>query len=295
MPIAMRLAGLFDQLRLAVLVLALGLGAAVPGPTLAGEPVAPERIAPRVVPKYKDFTIRQTEDGPERAGKIAVYRVEEVKGDAVRLMPDGGPSAWADKAQVVPVDQAVEYFTEAIGKSPRDPYNYAMRAMVLLVEREDPVHALADCEAAIRLEPKYAFARRVRGAIRAATQDVDKAIADFSEAIRTKPGEPDAYRDRGVARISRQDIPGAIADFNEAIKLDPKDSSTYVCRAAAWLAKNDEVKATADFDEAIRLEPEECRRLFPQGLAAGPEGAVRPGHRRFRPAHQARSHSVSGL
>jgi tetratricopeptide (TPR) repeat protein len=274
MRMSMRVAPSTDRVRLALVVLALCALPAVSGRSLGGEPAASERIGQRVVPKYKTFSVRQTEDGPVRSGKIAIYRVEEVKGDLVRLMPDGGPSAWANSAAVVPVEQAVEYFTDAIGKAPREPHNYAMRALVLLIEREDPVHALADCEGAIRLDPKYALARRVRGAIRAATQDVDKAIADFSEAIRTKPDEPDAYRDRGVARISRQDIAAAIADFNAAIRLDPKDSSTYVCRAAAWLAKNDEVKAMADFDEAIRLEPRNGDAYFLRGSLHGQKGQI---------------------
>jgi tetratricopeptide (TPR) repeat protein len=271
---AQRIAVLSGRGRLAVVVLALGLATAIPGRSLGGEPAGAERIGQRVVPKHKDFTIRQAEDGPQRAGKIAVYRIEEVKGAAVRLMPDGGPSGWADSAQVVPLEHAVEFFTDAIGKSPRDPHNYAMRAMVLLVEREDPVHAMADSEGAIRIDPKYAFARRVRGAILAATQDLDKAIADFNEAIRTQPNEPDAYRDRGVARISRQDFDGAIADFREAVRLDPSDSSTYICRATAWLAKNDDVKAMADFDEAIRLEPRNADAYFLRGSLRGQKGQL---------------------
>ncbi len=234
----LRIWALSKQVRLAAMALALGLATAVPGRSLAGEPAGKERIGQRVVPKHRDFTLRATEDGPERAAKMAIYRVDEVKGGSLRLTPAGGPGGWGDAVQVVPVDEAVEFFSDVISKSPRDPHNYAMRAMVLLFEREDPVHALADCDGAIRLDPQYAFARGVRGAVRAATQDLDSAIADFTEVIRLKPGEPDAYRDRGVARLSNRDFDGAVADFNQAIRLDPKNSATLVCRATAWLSRN---------------------------------------------------------
>ncbi|HKI20231.1 MAG TPA: tetratricopeptide repeat protein, partial [Isosphaeraceae bacterium] len=268
----LRIGVVSNHVRLTAIVLALVLATAVPGRSLAGEPAAKERIGQRVVPKYRDFALRETEDGPERAAKISVYRVDQVKGDSLRLTPPSGPSGWGDAAQVVSVDEAVEFFSDAIGKSPRDPHNFAMRAMLLLFEREDPIHALADCDGAIRLDPKYAFARGVRGAVRAATQELDSAIADFSEVIRLKPGEPDAYRDRGVARVSNRELDGAIADFNEAIRLDPKDSATFVCRATAWLSKEQVKKAMADFDEAIRLDPKNAEAYFLRGSLRGQRG-----------------------
>ncbi len=261
-----------SKTRLAALVVALGLAAAVPGRTLAGEPAAKERIGQRVVPKHREFTLRETEDGAEHAAKIAIYRVDDVKGDALRLTPPAGPDGWGDVAAVVPVEEAVEFFSTEIGKYPRDPHNYAMRAMILLFEREDPVHALADCDGAIRLDPNYALARGIRGAIRAATQDLDHAIADFTEVIRLKPGEPDGYRDRGVARVSNQQLDAALADFNEAIRLDPKDSATFVCRATAWLAKEQADKAMADFDEAVRLAPTNADAYFLRGSLHGQHG-----------------------
>ncbi len=219
----LRIAVLSKRVRLAALVLALALAAAVPGRSLSGEPAGKGRVGQRVVPKHRDFSLRETEDGPERAARMAIYRIDDAKGDSLRLTPPGGPGGWGDFAKVVPVEEAVEFFSDAISKSPRDPHNYAMRAMVLLFEREDPAHALADCDGAIRLDPQNAFARGVRGAVRAATQDLDNAIADFTEVIRLTPGQPDAYRDRGVARLSNQDFDGAVSDFNEAIRLDPKN------------------------------------------------------------------------
>ncbi len=268
----LRIWALSKQVRLAAMALALGLATAVPGRSLAGEPAGKERIGQRVVPKHRDFTLRATEDGPERAAKMAIYRVDEVKGGSLRLTPPGGPGGWGDAVQVVPVDEAVEFFSDVISKSPRDPHNYAMRAMVLLFEREDPAHALADCDGAIRLDPQYAFARGVRGAVRAATQDLDSAIADFTEVIRLKPGEPDAYRDRGVARLSNRDFDGAVADFNQAIRLDPKNSATLVCRATAWLSKEQVDKAMADFDEAVRLDPKNVDAYFLRGSLRGQQG-----------------------
>jgi tetratricopeptide (TPR) repeat protein len=250
-----RIAAISDRGRLAALVFALALAASPQVLLKAEETAGKEWIGQRVVPKQRAFKLRDAEGAPEHAGKLAIYRVDQVKGNSLALTPDGGPVGWADAGQVVPIEQAVAFFSNAISKSPRDPHNYAMRAMILLLERDDAEHALADCEQAIRLDPNFAFARGIRGAARAASQDLSKAIADFSDVIRLTPNEPDAYRDRGVVRMSSQDFEGALADFNQAIRLDPKDSPTYVSRATAWLSKREDVKAMADLNESIRLDP----------------------------------------
>jgi tetratricopeptide (TPR) repeat protein len=267
-----RIAATSHRVRLGALALALGFMTALSDRLRAEQPAANDRIDQRVVPTQQNFKLRNAEGGTERAAKIAIYRVERVKGGELLLSPDGGPGGWASAGQVVPVEQAVEFFSDAISKSPRDPHNYAMRAMVLLLERGDPAHALADCESAIRLDPKFAFARGIRGAVRAATQDLDKAIADFSEVIRLTPREPDAYRDRGVARMSNQDFDGSIADFNEAIRLDPQDSATFVCRASAWLSRKETDKAMADVNEAIRLDPKNADAFLLRASFRGQKG-----------------------
>ena len=267
----------------------------VPGRSLAAEPAGKEWIGQRVVPKQRDFALRDDEGSPARAAKIAIYRVDQVKGGSLRLTPDGGSTAGPTAGQVVPVEQAVEFFSDAIGESPRDPYNYAMRAMVLLFEREDAEHALADCDAGDPARsqgcPRPRHPRRRPGG----QPGLDKAIADFSEVIRLTPQEPDAYRDRGVARMSSQDFDGAIADFNEAIRLDPKDSSTFVSRAAAWLSKKQDDKAMADFDEAIRLDPKNADAYLLRASVRGQKGEFDQAIADFTPDHQARSPGPAGV
>jgi tetratricopeptide (TPR) repeat protein len=267
-----RIAVTSHKVRRAALMLALALTTAMPARSRAEQAAGKESSERRVVPTHRDFKLKDAGTGAERAAKIAIYRVEQVKDGSLLLAPDGGQGGWADAGQVVSVEKAVEFFSVAIGKSPRDPYNYAMRAMVLLLERGDPAHALEDCESAIRLDPRFAFARGIRGAVRAATQDLDKAIADFSEVIRLTPREPDAYRDRGIARMSNQDFDGSIADFNEAIRLDPQESATFVLRASAWLSKKEGDRAMADVNEALRLDPKNADAFLLRASFRGQQG-----------------------
>jgi tetratricopeptide (TPR) repeat protein len=262
------------RVRLLGLLVALSLTATGPCRSLAAEPASKPSIGQRVVPKRPDFKLRDTEGGPGRSAKIAIYRVDRVDGDYLQVKAEGGSTGWAETGHVVPVEQAVEFFSGAIKQSPRDPYNHTMRAIVLLFEHEDVPHALGDCDRAIQLDPNNVLAHGIRGAARAATQDFSRALADFSEVIRLKPREPDGYRDRGVARMSNREFDGAIADFNEAIRLDPKDSPTFVSRAAVWLALKEPDKAIADFDEALRLNPKNVDAYFLRASVRGQNGEL---------------------
>jgi tetratricopeptide (TPR) repeat protein len=50
----------------------------------------------------------------------------------------------------------------------------------------------------------------------------DRAIADCNEAIRLDPKDDKAYYNRGVAWGLKGDLDRAIAEYNEAIRLNPK-------------------------------------------------------------------------
>ena len=51
--------------------------------------------------------------------------------------------------------------------------------------------------------------------------DYDRAIADFDAALRINPNHMRAYLNRGNANFARRDYDRAIADFGQAIRLEP--------------------------------------------------------------------------
>lgn len=76
--------------------------------------------------------------------------------------------------------------------------------------------ALADADAALRLEPRNAAFLLNRGLIRGES-DLPGAIADWSAALRIDPELAAAYHSRGVAREALGDRAGAIADYERAL------------------------------------------------------------------------------
>src|SRR5262249_35855364 len=142
----------FETTVLPLVVAALVLAA--PAPLLAQ--TERDWAGKRVVPKSRTFVLRIDDEPVEASGRvIAIYRVERADdGPALWLQAEGHRlSGWAKPDEVVPVDRAVDCFTEAVRTRPQDAFPYLMRALVRHDQGEIDA-ALRDYDQAIRLDPK---------------------------------------------------------------------------------------------------------------------------------------------
>ncbi len=146
--------------------------------------------------------------------------------------------------------------------------------------RSNTTQAIADYDAAIKVDPKNAGAYLGRGLSRAARNQQSQAIADFSEAIWLDPLSTSAYYNRGRAWQSKHEYAKAIIDFNMALRLDPEQAAVHRERGNAWEAQKNYRKRTrrlqrGDSDRSARcasipaIEPG-CWRLAPIGSCATP-------------------------
>ena len=94
-----------------------------------------------------------------------------------------------------------------------------------------------------------------------------RAIADYDAAIRIDPKSAEAYFNRGHAWANRGDSDRAISDYSAAIRLNAKDPAALVSRAAEHLLKGDYARASADFEAAVKLDPKGKDTLFGRGRA----------------------------
>jgi tetratricopeptide (TPR) repeat protein len=109
-------------------------------------------------------------------------------------------------------------------------------------EKKEYDRAIADCDQALRLDPRYAWAMFDRARAYEDKGDVDHAIADFTAAIKLDPkGDQGclacSYNGRGICWKDKGDLDRAISDYNQAIRIDPKLGHAYANRARAWRAK----------------------------------------------------------
>jgi lipoprotein NlpI len=195
-------------------------------PALHGQPDH-EWIGKRVMPRSPIFLLRiENQVLPILPRTFDIYRVEQVNGPWLRLRAEReGSSGWALSEQVVPVNQAIEFFTDYIRAKPDDSYGYAIRAIIRERERKELDLALGDYNEAIRLDPTKAYGYNNRGRLWSAKKEYDKAIADYTEAIRLDPKDAVARNNRGGAWLAKKEYDKAIADYTEAQRLDPTYAS----------------------------------------------------------------------
>ena len=58
--------------------------------------------------------------------------------------------------------------------------------------------------------------------------DFERAIADFDAALRINPNHVRATINRGNANFAKRDYQSAIADFTQAIRLEPKNAASLI-------------------------------------------------------------------
>ena len=95
---------------------------------------------------------------------------------------------------------AVEYYTVAIGKNPSNPVYVANRAMAHLKLGNYEL-AEDDCTAAIKRDNKYVKAYLRRATARSVGGNYLEALMDYEEALRLEPKNSDAKRE--VTRMKR--------------------------------------------------------------------------------------------
>jgi tetratricopeptide (TPR) repeat protein len=254
------------QTALTALSLAFACVFAAPVQLLAQRGDGPE--SKRVVQKSSNFTLRVDDEPIERKGNaIEFYRVERTDGPSLWLKADSGRYAgWAPLDAVVPVEQAIDFFSRQIHEHPRNGFFFAMRGF-LRQDRKELARALDDFNMAVHLDPHDAAFLTLRGTARSAGKDHGGALADFTEAIRLDPKSVPAYIGRGRAWRGSGKPDRAIADYSEAIWIDPLAIAAYHDRGLTWQSKNEYEKAIIDYNMVIRLDPQSAPAYTSRGIA----------------------------
>jgi tetratricopeptide (TPR) repeat protein len=207
----------------------------------------------------------------------SVFRVERAEG-AWLWVDSGNIRGWVKKADVVPFEQAVAYFSGVIRAEPANAHAYLGRGIARHANR-DHDGAVADYSEALRLAPKDAWAYHNRSAAHHARRDFAKALADADSAVRLDPAEPAHLANRASTRFALKEYDLALADYSEALGrlkggeayLDDSGEEgepgrtrgrlwavKWTCaRAECWAAKRAFDKAIADYVEALRLDPKD--------------------------------------
>jgi lipoprotein NlpI len=131
-------------------------------------------------------------------------------------------------------------------------------------ERND--EALADFDAAIKLNPSYQNAYVNRGDVYHFKRQYEKAIADYDAALKLRDGDEVAHYDRGNSYAALGKHREAIADYAAAIRLNKDYQTAYFNRGNSYQATGRFAEAASDYDAAIRLKPDDADAIHSRGF-----------------------------
>ena len=157
-------------------------------------------VGKQVIQKDRELVLKVGSKVLDRGDRMEIYRVEQVQGPWLWVKSDrSNIQGWAKADEVIPLDQAIAFFTGAIHVKHDDPLPYVLRARVWEAKNELDI-ALGNLEDAIRFDPAHAWVYNWRGILWREKQAYDKALADHTEAIKLEPSDPYSYVNR-AARI----------------------------------------------------------------------------------------------
>lgn len=117
--------------------------------------------------------------------------------------------------------------------------------------------ALADFDAAIRVDPHFADAYANRGDLNRDAGRHERAVTDYGTAIWLKPKFAHAYLGRGRSLFAIRQWNRAIADFDAFLRQRPNGAAGYYYRGLVFEAKGVRALAEADFRQALKLAPDD--------------------------------------
>ena len=218
-------------MRFAPLVLLLAANVAVGQPPEKGEtPKAPAAKAPAdkvtdwkgriVMGKSGHVPLRQPTTLPDGTPGYTVfvgvdysYFVHEEQGDLLLLRTRAGKEGWAEKDGMVPVKDAVAYFTKALEDMPVAAVEcYRLRGIANNLNGKHDA-AIEDVTEAIRLDPTDWAQFSQRSNYWAAKKNYDKAIEDLDEGLRLKPGHVSLLASRAFVRAKKGDYAAAANEY----------------------------------------------------------------------------------
>lgn len=115
--------------------------------------------------------------------------------------------------------------------------------------------AIDDLNQAIRLDPSYVIAIKLRGDYHAQMHRYDLAVADFDLAVQSNPNDAGAYGGRGLAYFSENRFDLAIQDCDQAIRLNANDAMSLYVRGLSKQRTGDAAGGEADIARAKQLDP----------------------------------------
>lgn len=175
---------------------------------------------------------------------IAALKSREKKGDeALRLLAEARRIEPADlglRAQTADTldamgrtDEALAEFDSALAQDPKNIVLLNGRCWIRATRNRDLDKAMADCDQALTLRPKFAAALDSRALVNLRAGRFDAALRDYDAALKLAPKQGASLYGRGVVKLRLGDAAGSQADLVAARGLDKEIEGRF----AEWGVK----------------------------------------------------------
>lgn len=148
-------------------------------------------------------------------------------------------------------EDAFNAYSKSIDIKP-SPKAFGDRAKVYY-QFEKFIEAIQDCNAAIKLDPDFVFAYRLRSIAYGSLEKFDNALQDCNIVIELEPKVAGNYSNRALVFEKKGQYDEAFKDYEKAIKLDPNFAHSYVNRGVLYFNTGEYSKALNDYNKAIEL------------------------------------------
>ncbi|RMG15015.1 MAG: hypothetical protein D6731_09135, partial [Planctomycetota bacterium] len=186
--------------------------------------------------------------------------------------------AWALEARLLFLKGNLAAAESALDRAllllPREPLFLANRgAMAAVVRRFED--ALADAEAALKIDPRCAEALRLRGRIRLLQGEVAAGIADLELALSEAPEDPSIRLDLAEAYLRAEQLDRARRVLSEAAQRSPDANNLHRLQADVAIKLGDIEGALAALREGVlhAKDPDVRRMLYRRLLGISSRGA----------------------
>jgi tetratricopeptide (TPR) repeat protein len=245
---------------------------------VGGEKEPKDDHAREVVPARPDFALWDNGKTIKPQWVDTIYTIERAEQGRL-LIKEYGKHAyrgWVASRDVVSLNQAESFFSAAIQADNRKAFPYLMRGTVRIHLKQTD-RALADLDAALRLDPRCTAALDARADIHAFKDHRDLAFADINRAIEIEPSTSCLYYTRAGLNLQfhKENLDLALADIDRAIQLDPSDASYRLTRAVVNRERHKYKEASDDSRNAVKLRPQDPEIFLASVLIVAATGELR--------------------
>jgi len=103
--------------------------------------------------------------------------------------------------------------------------------------------------------------------------DLDKALADCNAALKLNPGDPTMLDSRGLVQLRLGSFDKSIADYDDALKLRPDEAWSLYGRGLDELSKGQTTPGQADIKAATAINPHLPDEARTAGLSSPPQSS----------------------